>query len=79
MGVSETLKQLIADRTGIESDKILPSAHFEEDLNLSKIELADFLNFLEDHFKISLSRDDIINVKTVEDLENLVEDQLNEI
>lgn len=79
MEATETLEQLIADRTGIDLVKILPSSHFGEDLNISKLELADFLGFLEDHYKIDLHQDDIIKIETVEDLRNLIEDKLNEV
>jgi len=79
MGITDTLKHLIADKTGVESDKVTLESHFEEDLNLSRIELADFLNFLEDHFKINLQSRDVVNIKTVGDLKNLIDDHLNEI
>lgn len=79
MEIADTLKNLIADKTGIEFDKVKLESHFEDDLNLSKIELADFLNFLEDHFKINLQSREVINIKTVADLKNLIEDHLNEI
>ncbi len=79
MEIADTLKHLIADKTGVESDKVTLESHFEEDLNLSRIELADFLNFLEDHFKINLQSRDVVNIKTVDDLKNLIEDHLDEI
>lgn len=79
MEIADALKNLIADKTGIEFDKVKLESHFEDDLNLSKIELADFLNFLEDHFKINLQSREVINIKTVADLKNLIEDHLNEI
>ena len=75
----ENLKQLISNKTGIESTKISTDSHFEKDLNISRIELGDFLNFLEDHLKISLHREDIVNIETVADLKNIVEDQLDEV
>ena len=79
MGITDTLKHLIADKTGVESDKVTLESHFEEDLNLSRIELADFLNFLEDHFKINLQSRDVVNIKTVGDLKNLIYHHLNQI
>lgn len=77
--LSETLKQLIAERTGIDAEKISPESHFEEDLNLSRIELAEFLTFLEDHFKIDLHHEDVVSLRTVADLKTLIQDELNEI
>lgn len=79
MEIVETLKQLISEKTGIDADKVTPESHFEQDLNISKIELASFLNFLEDHFKIDLHSEEVINIETVTDLKNLIEDHLNEI
>lgn len=79
MEIVETLKQLISEKTGIDADKVTLESHFEQDLNISKIELASFLNFLEDHFKIDLHSEEVINIETVTDLKNLIEDHLNEI
>lgn len=79
MEIVETLKQLIAERTGTDSGKVKLESHFEQDLNISKIELANFLNYLEDHFKIDLHSEEVVNIETVSDLKNLIEDHLNEI
>jgi len=79
MEIIETLKQLIAERIGIDSGKVTLESHLEQDLNISKIELANFLNFLEDYFKIDLHSEEVVNIETVSDLKNIIEDHLNEI
>lgn len=79
MEIAEALKKLIAERTGIDTSKVTLESYFEQDLNVSKIELADFLNYLEDYFKINMRSEDVVNIETVSDLKNLIEDHLNEI
>lgn len=79
METIDILKQLISERTGIDTSKVTIESHFGQDLNVSKIELADFLNYLEDYFKIDLHSEDVVNIETVSDLKNLIEDHLNEI
>jgi acyl carrier protein len=79
MEIVETLKQLIAETTGIDSGTVQLESHIEQDLNISKIERAEFLNYLEDHFKIDLHSEEVANIETVSDLKNLIEDHLNEI
>lgn len=79
MKIEDVLKHLISEKTGVAEDKVFPNSHFEEDLNVSKIELAGFLLFLEDYFSINLRGDDIKNLRTVDDLRVVIEDQLDEL
>lgn len=79
LDVHQSLIRFIAEKTGIEESKIRESSHFQDDLNLPKVELAEFLAHLEDHFKVHLKTDEIKSIQTVADLALIVTDHLNSL
>ncbi|NMB70355.1 acyl carrier protein [candidate division WWE3 bacterium] len=69
------VKDVIAAKAGVDLDEIEPESYFEDDLNLSQLELVEILAELEEIFQIELmeSKDDI---ETVQDLFDLVGEQV---
>ncbi len=69
------VKDVIATKAGVDLDEIEPESYFEDDLNLSQLELVEILAELEEIFQIELmeSKDDI---ETVQDLFDLVGEQV---
>ena len=69
------VKDVIAAKTGMDLDEIEPESYFEDDLNLSHLELVEILAELEEIFQIELmeSKDEI---ETVQDLMDLVDEQV---
>ncbi|TSC66050.1 MAG: Uncharacterized protein CEO21_277 [Microgenomates group bacterium Gr01-1014_80] len=66
----------IADHLGLSPQDIDRQASFEEDLNLSPIEISDLISFLNQKFDVYLPNEDLTDIKTVEDLVMLIEDNL---
>jgi acyl carrier protein len=71
----DRLRTVCAEVVGIEPDELTLDTDFEADLNIDRDDLADLFVALEDAFDISLE-DGIRRVRTLEDLEALVEDLL---
>jgi acyl carrier protein len=71
----DRLRTVCAEVVGIEPDELTLDTDFEADLNIDRDDLADLFVALEDAFDISLE-DGIRGVRTLEDLEALVEDLL---
>lgn len=69
------IKKLIAEKSGHEVDEIDESMYFEDDLNLSEMELVDILTDLEDTLHCELL-DERGNLETVGDLVDLVAEQV---
>lgn len=66
----------IAEHLGLSPEDIDPKAFLREDLNLGPVELNDLLNFLSKKYDIVFEPQDTENLKMVEDLILLVEDNL---
>lgn len=69
------VKEVISAKSGIDVDEIESESYFEDDLNLSQMELVEILAELEEMFQIELmeSKEEI---ETVQDLMDLVGEQV---
>jgi acyl carrier protein len=72
----ERLRAVCADVVGIDPVDLEAGTDFFQDLNIDRDDLADMFVAIEDAFDISLE-DGIGAVRTFEDLEVLVDDQLS--
>ncbi len=79
MDIFLELTDLIHDHLGIERKRINPDACFDKDFNLGKDEITEFFHLLENHYKISFSPVEKEEIKTVDDLNLILQDHLNEI
>lgn len=70
--------QAITEHLGLSVEDIDRNALLREDLSLGPIELNDLLNNLSQKFKITFAPSDVDNLKKVEDIIVLVEDNLLE-
>lgn len=68
--------QTIADHLGLNPEDIDRHALLQEELGLGPIELNDLLSYLSQKFKISFDSSEIEDLRKVEDLIVLVEDNL---
>ena len=68
-------KQIIAEKAGLEIEEVEESLYFEDDLNLSKLELIEILAELEEVFQIELMEEKD-NMETVQDLLDFVGEQV---
>lgn len=67
------VKKIIADKIGVEEGKLVPQASLTQDLNLSKIEIADTIASLEKDLGITIDGEH--HFQTLGDILNFVEDQ----
>ncbi|HXK52922.1 hypothetical protein H6802_02140 [Candidatus Nomurabacteria bacterium] len=52
MNYKKEIKELIADRAGVEIEEIHDDSYFEDDLNIGEFELIDILTEIEDMYEI---------------------------
>ena len=69
-------KKIISEKTGLETEEIEMSAYFEDDLNVSELELLEIIEEVEESFHIELmeNKDEI---ETVQDLADLIAEQVD--
>lgn len=76
MPSTKDILESIAEHLGLSTEDIDSKAFLREDLNLGTVELNDLLNFLSKKYDIVFDPQDTENLKMVEDLILLVEDNL---
>lgn len=74
-GSREKVKQIIAQKAGMDPKEIHDEMFFEDDLNLGELELTEILEELEDIFKIDIMENQE-NIGSVKDLLELVEEKV---
>lgn len=69
------IKKVLVEKTGIEADDVLESSYFQDDLNISDMELVEILSELEEEYQIELLGEKD-NIETVQDLIDLLIEHL---
>lgn len=78
--VSETflrVQRLLSEITGNEIEEIYPDSFLHEDLNMTPMELAQFLAHIEGTFGIKLRRDDLEGFETIQELVDEIDERLS--
>lgn len=78
MNTEKEIIQTIADQLGLTSEDLDRHALLREELNLGPIELNDLLSDLAQKFNINFDTVEIEDLKTIDDLIILIEDNLLE-
>jgi len=68
----EQVLQIFADHFGMDKKDIGPSMELARDLNLSAIEMGDFMVILENTFHIEIPKEESNNAETLADVINIV-------
>lgn len=77
--VEDRLKRLVAEKLGVEEEKVVPSASFVDDLNADSLDLVELIMSLEEEFsdsntKLEIPDEDAEKIKTVQDALDYLKD-----
>ena len=76
--IYEKLVTIMTDRLGISPQEITPDTLFKDDLAVDSLDLYDLVMALEEEFDIGeMGEEDLANIKTVGDLVNYLQKQLD--
>jgi len=64
----EKIQKLLAAQLNISEDKIKPESKLVEDLGADSLDMVEMLMTLEDKFGITISDEEALNLKTVDDI-----------
>ena len=73
------IKQVIAKQLGISADTIRDDALIVDDLGAHSLDAVELLMALEDRFGISIPDEDVIELKTVRDVEEYIQNNRGDI
>lgn len=69
----EKVRAMLAKQLNLQPDKITPQSDVVKDLGADSLDVVELLISLEDDYGISIPEDDIVNVKTVQDIVDMIE------
>ncbi len=75
--VLERVRSIVAERLGVDEEKVTPEAEFIGDLNADSLDLVEVIMALEQEFETEVSDDDAENIRTVGDAVSFIEERMN--
>jgi|TARA_B100001094_G_C17688407_1_gene556905 acyl carrier protein len=70
----ERLQKVISTELQIDIDKVTQDAHLFDDLNFDSLDTVETVIALENEFDIEIADDEIDNVRTVQNILDLIDD-----
>ena len=69
----EKVRDMLAKQLNLSADQIKPESDVVKDLGADSLDVVELLISLEDDYGVSIPEDDIVNVKTVQDIVEMIE------
>lgn len=69
----EKVREMLAKQLNLSVDQIKPESDVVKDLGADSLDVVELLISLEDNYGVSIPEDDIVNVKTVQDIVEMIE------
>ena len=69
----EKVRDMLAKQLNLKPEKITPQSDVVKDLGADSLDVVELLITLEDDYGITIPEDDIVNVKTVQDIVDMIE------
>jgi len=63
--ITQRVKELVAERMGVEEDQITEDTHFVNDLQSDSLDMAELVIDLEEEFDMSISDEEAQEIETV--------------
>ena len=73
MSTFEKIKEMIVEKLGISADKVTPESEIIKDLGADSLDLVEMLLALEENFGVTVEDDQTENIKTVQDIVDLID------
>lgn len=69
----EKVREMLAKQLGIKPEVIKPESDVVKDLGADSLDVVELLISLEDNYGVSIPEEDMANLKTVQDIVNMLE------
>ena len=72
--VLDQIKKILVETMDIEEEKVTLDAKLKDDLNLDSLDSVELIMSAEEEFGIEIPDEDVMNLKTVNDIVNYIEE-----
>ena len=69
----EKVKKLLAEQLNIDAESIKPESNVIDDLGADSLDVVEMLMVLEDEFNVTVTDEESLKLKTVEDIVKLID------
>ena len=73
--VYERVQSIVAERLGVDEDKVTMDAAFIDDLNADSLDLVEVIMAMEQEFDLEIKDEDAENIRTVSDAVQYITEQ----
>ena len=73
--MSKDIKSMLAKQLNIDAEKVTEDSRIVEDLGADSLDVVELLMSLEDEMGISISDEEALNLKTVGDIQKLINER----
>jgi acyl carrier protein len=70
----ERVRAIVADRLGVDEDKVAMDSEFIGDLNADSLDLVEVIMAMEQEFDLEIKDEDAENIRTVADAVNYIDE-----
>ncbi len=74
--IDARLKRVLVEELDLDEDKLVPEAHFEEDLDVDSLGVVELLMALEDEFDVEIPDEEAEDITTVGEAAALIHAKL---
>ena len=75
--VYERVRSIVAERLGVDEEKVTMEAEFIGDLNADSLDLVEVIMAMEQEFDVEIKDEDAENIRSVTDAVNFIEEHSN--
>jgi len=72
--MAKDIREMLANQLNIDKDKITSESRIVEDLGADSLDVVEMLMTMEDEFGVSISDEEALQLKTVADIEKIIND-----
>ncbi len=73
MATIDKVKQIIGEQLNIEIEKIADTSEIVKDLGADSLDVVEILMSLEEEYGVSVPDEDMVNIKSVKDISDLID------
>ena len=75
--IIKKINHFLIDEFEVDSDELSPDANLKETLELDSLDFVDLVVAIESNFGVKLDGEDFVEVKTLQDFYDLIEERLS--
>lgn len=75
MADMEKIKSIIVEQLGVEKEKVVPTAHFVDDLGADSLDTVELVMAFEEEFDVEIPDEDAEKIQKVEDVAKYIDEK----